>query len=112
MGHGPAADWGEDRASSFKTRVGVWMFFLYAVVYAGFILINTLNPDLMASDIGPLNLAIVYGLGLIIFALMLAFVYNAICTAAEQEFNTPAGGADENNVETIHEDTESEGGAE
>jgi hypothetical protein len=43
----------------------------------------------MASDIGGSNLAIIYGFGLIVFALMLAFVYNAICTAAEEELNDP-----------------------
>ena len=85
--HGPTSDWGADKSSAFKTRVGIWMFILYAVVYGGFVLINTVNPELMASDIGSLNLAIIYGFGLIIFALMLAFVYNAICTAAEEEFN-------------------------
>ena len=87
MEHGPATDWGKDKASSFKTRVGIWMFVLYAIIYAGFILINTINPKLMGSDIGSLNLAIIYGFGLIIFAVMLAFIYNAICTAAEEEFN-------------------------
>jgi len=86
MAHGPSTDWGEDRSSSFKTRVGIWMFVLYAIIYAGFILINTINPDLMGSDIGSLNLAIIYGFGLIIFAVLLAFIYNAICTAAEEEF--------------------------
>lgn len=88
MGHGPATDWGEDRSSSFKTRIGIWMFLMYAIIYAGFVLINTFYPSLMGSDIGGLNLAIIYGFGLIIFALMLAFVYNSICTAAEEEFNT------------------------
>ena len=92
--HGPTTDWGDDRSSAFKTRVGIWMFILYAVVYGGFVLINTVNPELMASDIGSLNLAIVYGFGLIIFALMLAFVYNAICTAAEEEFNGDADADD------------------
>ncbi len=53
------------------------------------------NPGLMGSDIGRLNLAIVYGFGLIIFALMLAFVYNAICTAAEEELNVVSADADE-----------------
>lgn len=95
MGHGPASDWGKDRASSFKTRVGIWMFLLYSVVYAGFVLINTLEPKLMGSDIGGLNLAIIYGFGLIAFALMLAFVYNAICSAAEEEMNAPHAAADE-----------------
>ena len=85
--HGPTSDWGEDKSSSFKTRVGIWMFFLYALVYVGFVLINTLNPALMGSDIGPLNLAMIYGFGLIIFAVLLAFMYNAICTAADEEFN-------------------------
>jgi uncharacterized membrane protein (DUF485 family) len=87
MGHGPATDWGEDRASGFKTRIGIWMFVLYAIFYAGFVVITTFNPQLMGSDIGGLNLAMVYGFGLIIFALMLAFVYNAICSAAEEELN-------------------------
>lgn len=87
MDHGPSTDWGEDRASNFKTRIGVWMFVLYAVFYIGFVVINTFNPQLMGSDIGGLNLALIYGFGLIIFALMLAFVYNAICSAAEEELN-------------------------
>jgi uncharacterized membrane protein (DUF485 family) len=87
MDHGPVSDWSKDKASHFKTRIGMWMFMLYAIVYLGFILVNTLNPSLMASDIGELNLAIIYGFGLIIFALMLAFVYNAICAAAEEELN-------------------------
>lgn len=85
--HGPSTDWGDDHASSFKTRVGIWMFILYAIIYAGFVLISTLNPELMKSDIGSLNLAIIYGFGLLIFALMLAVVYNAICSAAEEAFN-------------------------
>lgn len=85
--HGPSTDWGEANTSSFKTRVGIWMFILYAIIYAGFVLINTISPELMGSHIGSLNLAIIYGFGLIIFAVMLAFVYNAICTAAEEEFD-------------------------
>jgi uncharacterized membrane protein (DUF485 family) len=88
--HGPTTDWSGDKASSFKTRVGIWMFLLYAILYAGFVLINTFSPQLMGSVIGGLNLAVVYGFGLIVFALMLAFVYNAICGAAEEEFNGAA----------------------
>jgi uncharacterized membrane protein (DUF485 family) len=89
MKHEPATDWSKDKASAFKTRIGVWMFILYAIIYAGFVLVNTFNPKIMGSDIGGSNLAIIYGFGLIIFALMLAFVYNAICTAAEEELNDP-----------------------
>jgi uncharacterized membrane protein (DUF485 family) len=112
--HGPSTDWGDDHASSFKTRVGIWMFILYAIIYAGFVLISTLNPELMASDIGSLNLAVIYGFGLLLFALMLAVVYNAICSAAEEAFseanepNRPI--ADEHDVhETIDEVMRDEG---
>lgn len=93
--HGPSTDWSKDKSSAFKSRVGVWMFILYAIVYVGFVLINTLNPELMGSDIGSLNLALIYGFGLIIFALLLAFIYNAICTAAEEEFNKTDTSEDE-----------------
>ncbi|OHB44740.1 MAG: hypothetical protein A2178_01505 [Planctomycetes bacterium GWC2_49_10] len=89
MKHGPTSDWSFDRASSFKTRVGIWMFMLYTIIYAGFVLVNTFDPQIMGSDIGGLNFAIIYGVGLIVFALMLAFVYNATCTAAEEELNDP-----------------------
>jgi len=95
MEHGPVSDWSKDRASSFKTRIGIWMFILYAIIYVGFVIINTFYPKLMNSDIGSLNLALLYGIGLIIFALMLAFVYNAICTAAEEELNPPENENDE-----------------
>lgn len=85
--HEKSSDWGSDRASSFKTRIGIWMFFLYSIFYFGFIAINAISPQIMGSEIGGLNLAVIYGMGLIIFALMLALVYNAICTAAEEELN-------------------------
>lgn len=94
MAHGPSSDWGVDRASHFKTRIGIWMFILYAVAYVGFVFINSFHPHLMASDIGGSNLAVVYGFGLIIFALMLAFVYNATCSSAEEELNPPPPGED------------------
>lgn len=101
MQHGPSSDWSKDKAASFKTRVGIWMFMLYAVIYASFILVNALSPHLMGSDIGGLNLAIIYGFGLIIFALMLAFVYNAICTSAEEEMNDKHPTMDDDSEETV-----------
>lgn len=87
MEHGPATDWGKDNAAKVKSRLGVKMFILYAVVYTGFILINVLSPKLMAVDVGGLNLAIVYGFGLIAFALILALIYNFYCTRYEKKMN-------------------------
>ena len=85
--HGPSSEWKKDNASSLKEIIGKWFFLLYAIIYAGFILINILSPKTMGADIGPLNLAIVYGFGLIILAIFLAFVYNHVSTHAEELLN-------------------------
>jgi uncharacterized membrane protein (DUF485 family) len=87
MEHGPSTDWGEDRASRYKTRLGLSMFVLYCIVYAGFIVVNSVWPKLMGKAIGGANWALVYGFGLIVFALILAFVYNALSSRAEERFN-------------------------
>ncbi|HEY7746591.1 MAG TPA: DUF485 domain-containing protein [Desulfuromonadales bacterium] len=87
MAHGPAVKLGKDNASGYKTRIGIWMFTLYTLIYAGFIAINAVKPTLMEMTFGGLNLAMVYGLGLIIFAFILALVYNSLCTKAEIRLN-------------------------
>ena len=84
MGHGPAVKLGKDNASSYKMRIGLWMFALYTLIYAGFVGINIVKPSIMASTFGGLNLAVIYGIGLIVFAFVLAMIYNHFCTAAEK----------------------------
>ena len=63
------------------------MFIAYCLVYAGFIVINSVRPKLMERAIGSLNWAVAYGFGLIGIALVLAFVYNALSSRAEERFN-------------------------
>jgi len=87
MGHGPAVKLGRDDAATYKTRLGIWMFLLYTLVYAGFVVINAVWPDLMAKIVFGQTLAVVYGFGLIGFALVLAMIYNKFCTAAEKRMN-------------------------
>lgn len=87
MDHGPSTDWGEDRAAEYKTRLGLWMFIAYSIVYAGFVVINSVRPELMGRLFGGLNLAIVYGMGLIVLALIMAFVYNALSGRAEERYD-------------------------
>lgn len=87
MAHGASTDWGKDNAIKAKTKLGAIMFICYAIIYAGFIFINVTSPKLMQLDIGGLNLAIVYGFGLIILALVLALIYNAQCTRMEKRMN-------------------------
>ena len=88
MLHEPAVPAGKDPASEFKKKVGIRMFIAYAVVYAGFIIINTVVPKLMGKPAAfGLNLAVTYGFGLIILAIIAGIIYNAICTKKEDELN-------------------------
>ena len=98
MDHGPSTDWGEDKAAEYKTRLGLWMFLVYFIAYAGFVVINSVWPQLMTKTVGGLNLAIVYGMGLIIFALVLAFIYNTLSCKAEN-------GCDDGIVDEEEEDS-------
>lgn len=86
MFHEPAAGGqSPDPAMAYKTRLGVWMFAVYALIYAVFVAINLIDPAMMeASVLWGLNLAVIYGLGLIAAALVMAVVYNGMCLAAEQ----------------------------
>lgn len=84
--HTPSAEWKEDeKTAKLKSRIGLWMFFIYSVIYSVFIIINVVNPKLMGLDIGSLNLAIVFGFGLIILALIMALLYNALCGWVEEK---------------------------
>ncbi|MBD3220636.1 DUF485 domain-containing protein [bacterium] len=87
MHHGPAQDSGPDPAGRYKTRLGVVMFIIYCVVYAGFVFTNVLTEGraMQVIVVAGLNLAVVYGVGLIVFALVLALIYNALCTRKEAE---------------------------
>ncbi len=85
MLHEPAGQPAKDYGLAYKTRLGVWMFLLYALVYAGFMGLNIAAPKLMAkvTPILGMNLASVYGFGLIVFALVLAIIYNRLCSRKE-----------------------------
>lgn len=93
--HGPAQEWKKDNASSLKEILGKWLFFIYSIVYFGFILINVFSPKFMSVDVGSLNMAIVYGFGLILFAMLLAFAFNHVSTHAEDLLNTEEEGEEE-----------------
>lgn len=88
MLHKPAKSSGTDHAIEYKRRIGAYMFALYGFIYAGFVAINIVKPVLMEKIIlGGLNLAVIYGFGLIIFALILALIYNLMCAKEENRVN-------------------------
>ncbi len=86
-GHGPAVKMGKDNASEYKSALGVKLFFVYLVVYVGFVAINVIDASIMESLIGGQSLSIVYGFGLIFLALIMALVYNSMCNKAEARLN-------------------------
>jgi uncharacterized membrane protein (DUF485 family) len=54
----------------------LWLFALYLAMYLGFMLLTAFRLDAMAAPaLGGVNLAVVYGLLLIVSALLLALVY-------------------------------------
>ena len=81
-----------------KTRpnpLGMTLFFVYLLFYAGFVLINATSPELMElTPIAGLNLAVLYGFALIVVAIVLSMLYGVLAgrrDAATQDTND--GGA-------------------
>ena len=87
MAHGPAVKLGKDNAASYKTRLGISMFIVYTLTYFGFVVINAAKPELMQNIYFGQTLAVLYGFFLILFAFVLAIIYNHFCTAAEKRLN-------------------------
>lgn len=86
MHHGPAAELGKDHSIAYKTRLGVKLFLVYLLVYAGFVGIGVFSPRLMGTTaLLGLNLAFVYGMGLIVLAIIMGLVYNYFCTRHEDK---------------------------
>lgn len=88
MLHEPAVTLGKDNAAAKKSKLGVILFLVYTIIYAGFVIIGLTRPELMGLElIGDQNIAIIYGFGLIILAIVMGFVYNYFCTKMENKMN-------------------------
>jgi uncharacterized membrane protein (DUF485 family) len=81
FGHGSTAPAeAEDPAVAARnSRYGLWLFLVYFVIYAAFVGLNAFTPDVMATRLGGVNLAVVYGMVLIVTALVLALIYCWLC---------------------------------
>jgi uncharacterized membrane protein (DUF485 family) len=63
-----------------NARYGLILFFVYLLVYGGFVALSAFSPETMAAPaVAGVNLAVVYGFVLIGLALVLAIVYMAVC---------------------------------
>ncbi len=76
-----------------RARYGLILFAIYLLLYGGFVLLNVFDPKLMESTpVAGVNLAILYGFGLIAAALLLALIYAWLCRASN-DGRTPNGDA-------------------
>jgi uncharacterized membrane protein (DUF485 family) len=67
---------------SYNARLGGVLFVVYLILYVGFIYLSAFQRDRMAADaVGGVNLAVVYGFGLIAAAFVMAVLYMALCRA-------------------------------
>ena len=90
MLHEPAAAAGKDPAFVYKRRLGVVLFLAYGAIYAGFVILNLVTPQLMDTVLfSGLNVAVIYGFGLIVLALILALAYNRACGKKEAALAEP-----------------------
>jgi uncharacterized membrane protein (DUF485 family) len=95
MLHEPAAKIEKDPASSWKAKLGIKLFWLYCLIYMGFVGLAVFATETMKTPVlAGTNLAIIYGIALILFAIILGLVYNHVCTRKENEMNSKDGEAE------------------
>ena len=77
---------GGRHAPTAGSRVGLTLFWVYVLLYAGFMALVLFRPDLLSlRPFGGVNLAIAYGMGLIAGAFLLALIYMAACRRLEND---------------------------
>ncbi|TVR34505.1 MAG: DUF485 domain-containing protein [Spirochaetaceae bacterium] len=86
-----------------KSAIGIRMTLIYSLIYAGFVALSVFQPAWMGvRALLGLNLAVTYGLGLILVAILFAIVYNQLCrvpaTGSTPEAQSGSG-ADSGNQE-------------
>lgn len=73
--------------SSANARAGLVLFFIYLAFYAGFMGLATFAPQAMGRPaLFGVNVAITYGMGLIVGAFVVAVIYMAACGRNTRRF--------------------------
>src|SRR5439155_26299628 len=72
-------------SARYNARLGIVLFILYLLIYAGFVALSAFAPSVMSKPvIGGVNLAVVYGFALIALSLILALLYMFLCRREDQ----------------------------
>ena len=73
-------------------KIGFTLFVVYLLLYGGFVFLNAFAPETMeATPVAGVNLAILYGFGLIVAALVLALLYGVLCKTSHGQQDSPEG---------------------
>jgi uncharacterized membrane protein (DUF485 family) len=69
--------------STRKSRIGLALFAVYALLYSSFVLLAAFSPQTMERlPLAGVNAAIWYGFGLIVTAILLALIYGWACRSS------------------------------
>lgn len=91
------------------SRLGLWLFGLYLVLYGGFVFLSAFVPDVMAITVNQVNLATIYGFGLIIAAFIMALIYGVYSKNEPAKVVEPVAGSTEDQAANINESPQSSG---
>lgn len=73
----------EATARRYNLRLGLTLFLVYLGLYSAFVLVNAFAPSWMEwRPWGGLNLALLSGFGLILIAIVMAFLYGLFSRVA------------------------------
>lgn len=79
--------------STHTSRIGLSLFAVYLVLYSGFVLLAAFSPETMeVTPLAGVNLAIWFGFGLILTAILLALVYGWARRAIADRTADPSDG--------------------
>jgi uncharacterized membrane protein (DUF485 family) len=82
----------EETMDKRNARIGQVLFVIYLLLYGGFVFLNAFAADVMEMiPFAGVNLAIVYGFGLIIAAIVLALLYGVLCKPTDDEIAAKGG---------------------
>ena len=70
----------DSSSQAANSRLGLYLFFVYSLFYAGFVVVIAFAPELSQRMLLPgLNLAVLWGFALIGVAFVLSLIYGLGC---------------------------------
>jgi uncharacterized membrane protein (DUF485 family) len=62
-----------------NARLGLRLFGVYGLIYGLYVVVGAFLPGVMKTRLAGVNVAVVWGFGLIVLAFLMAIVYGRLC---------------------------------